>query len=618
MNRPILFSSFQKICWIAILLFFPGNTVWGHGSLKLGNFHPNSLVEAEVYVTQKKLTMRLKCFAEDLQLLQGVEPYTELGGKYDNEELKDGTNDHAKYLLEKIKILDADGNRIEGKVTEITHFEVPEEGISDGQLMNYSIGYVMEYTYEEAPEFITFNQQMVAEGALVPSELKILMKQEGSDVPYVKVMKPDMPETFQFDWDAPPLKSDASEEDWNSWFDQQRDKNLGIESYGSVYSFLYITPRDVRHEILIPLASLASMIEIESPTDGFLDIPYQDSLKPKIKALFSASNPIKIDGYVAEPKFDRIDFYGLDIRDFAMQADRRSVSMASGRVGVIMSYSTGTPHNVSLQWDLFNEVVRSVDMVAFEFDEIRKVPFTKFVDNNNYQWTAPKREDIKDIRSVPASFNSPALANFPWVSALLVAFAGVCSVLGWLTGKKPIAFLIAGVATTIALVLTPWYRADVYMPGTKAVDLQQADEIFATVHENLFRSFDFVEERDIYDALKKSVDGKLLRELYLDLNNSLKIKEQGGAVAVIEDVELTHGELVGDGKEFPAQKPGFSYRCQWDLVGTIEHWGHVHQRTNKYDVVFDVQAVDQRWKITGMRPQRPPVGTVKQMVRKLK
>ena len=62
-----------------------------------------------------------------------------------------------------------------------------------------------------------------------------------------------------------------------------------------------------------------------------------------------------IDGETIQPAFDRIDFYGLDLRDFAMQAEKRPVSMANGRVGIIMSYRTnGTPQTVDVTWEKFN------------------------------------------------------------------------------------------------------------------------------------------------------------------------------------------------------------------------------------------------------------------------
>ena len=577
--------------------------------------HPVSLVEADIYVTKKKLVMRLTCFAEDLELLQGVEPYED--GKYDNSELEDGTADHAKYLLEKILVLDAAGEQLKGEVIEIKGFEIPEEGIKAGELMSYNMGYVIEYAYDAPPEFITINQEMMADGALLPTELKILMKQAGSDVPYRHMMKPGQPETFQFDWENQPLAKDASDEDWEAWFADQREKNLGIESYSSLYSFIYITKRDVRQEVLIPIASLATFIDIESRDNRFLEIDEQDALLPKIKALFSAANPVNVDQQAAKPTFDRIDFYGLDIRDFAMQSQRRKISIANGRVGIIMSYVSGeAPSSVSMTWDLFNEVIRTVDGVVLEFEKVSSRQFSKFIPNNTFVWSRDEPQ-AESIPTVPAEFDLP-WKSFPWLSAILFLVAIFAFAFARLSNNRESGYIIAGVLTTAAVVLIPLVKADVYTPWDRPLQIAdgQANKIFHSLHGNLFKAFDYADESNIYDGLAKSIDGPLLSKLYLDLNDSLRIKEQGGAVAIITDVELLEGSLLSDAGDFPPDEPGFVYRCKWNLVGNIEHWGHIHERTNTYDANFAVQAIDNQWKITEMQENEPPQGFTRQKVRK--
>ncbi len=578
--------------------------------------HPLSIVEADIYVGQKKLTMRLKCFAEDLELLQGVEPYEETG-KYDNTELEEGTQDHAKYLLEKILVMDSQGEALKGTVTNVKGFEIPEEGIAAGQLMNYTMGYVIEYTYDEAPEFITIEQQMVADGQLLPTEMKVLLKQAGSDAPLVKMMKPEMPETFQFDWENIPQGSDDVEV-WDAWLEKQREKNLGIESYSSVYSFIYITRREVRQEVLIPIASLSTFIDIESKDGRFLDIEEQDALKPKIEALFSQANPVTIDDKKCKAKFDRIDFYGLDIRDFAMKADRRKVSMANGRVGVIMSYaSDGAPLNVSVTWDMFNSIVRSVDAIVLALDDIRRTQFSKFLENNTFTWSNAEPDFSKPIETVPAHFDLPIWERFPWLSLLLFAGAIYSFVTARLRSNEQ-RYVIAGGLTAAALMTFPFVTVDLYAPWSRRmrIESEKADNVFTVLHKNLFRAFEFSEESSVYDGLAQSVDGKLLRELYLQLNDSLRIEEQGGAVANITAVNLIDGKLRKNEKYFSTVEPGFVYRCKWDLVGTIEHWGHIHERTNHYDATFDVQAIDNEWKITSMKLEEAPQGVVKTSRRK--
>ena len=70
------------------------------------------------------------------------------------------------------------------------------------------------------------------------------------------------------------------------------------------------------------------------------------------------------------------------------------------------------------------------------------------------------------------------------------------------------------------------------------IEDEQAVQVFTQLHKNMFRAFDYNQETDVYDALANSVDGELLRRLYLDVNRSLQIKEQGGAAARVNDCLL--------------------------------------------------------------------------------
>ena len=151
--------------------------------------------------------------------------------------------------------------------------------------------------------------------------------------------------------------------------------------------------------------------------------------------------------------------------------------------------------------------------------------------------------------------------------------------------------------------------------GEVVVEDDQARQVFAQLHKNMFRAFDYHEESDVYDALARSVDGDLLRELYLDVNRSLRVKEQGGAAANVDEVNLLEGSKT---KLSASQQgsAGFGYRCKWNLIGTIEHWGHIHQRTNQYDAEFEVKVRDEAWKITSMKIVDEEQGIVKTKLRK--
>ena len=581
--------------------------------------HPVSIVEAEVYVNRLQTTVRLTCFAEDLELLQGVEPLE--SGQYDTGEILEATQDHAQYLAEKIRFLDVNGEPIEVKITGVVNPELPAEGAQAGTLMQYTLGFEFELKYDKPPEFMTIQQEMVAEGQLLPSELKVLLKQAGSKTPYRKMLKPGAPETFRFDWDRPPLSQEDSQAEWDSWFEKQREETLGIGSYSSVYSFIYINNAEVRHEVLIPLANLAAMIEFERAEPSFLTVEEQTAAAKQIERFFSVGNPVRIDGVEVQPVFDRVDFYGLDLRDFAVQSVKRKVSMANGRVGIIMRYpAKGRPLKVDLTWDKFNEeTMRSVDAVAFPYKEVKKVSFSMFLERNVYSWEASDAPELPPITSVDLEDEryhvEPATVPFPVITAvcfLLGLIASVVCLVRWnsiLMGAA-VAMGVAGVLTTgIAKVevMPPFDR-----PGRLAIADTTANTIFLQLHRNLFRSFDYSDESQIYDTLARSVDGPLLRKLYLQINDSLRISEQGGAVSRIEDVQV----LGGQQQTGPFVENGFQYRCKWNIVGTIEHWGHIHERTNQYDAMFEVKVVDGAWKIVTMDVLDQPQGVVKTRLRK--
>jgi hypothetical protein len=605
--------------------------------------HPVSVVQADVYVGKARTTMKLTCFAEDLELLQGVEALE--SGFYDSQELRDALKDHADYLAEKIEILDVSGEPIEAKVTQIIDFEIPEDGIKSGQLMQYVMGFVMEYEHKTPPEFLTLRQNMIADGALLPSELKILLKQSGSDTPYTHMMKPGIPETFRFDWESPLLAPDAAPDDWESWFAEQREKTLGIDSYSSTYSFIYINNHEVRHEVLIPLATLAALIEFERADNSFLDVSEQEVAGKKIEAWFSSGNPVLVNGAQVEPKFDRIDFYGLDLRDFAIRAKARKVSMASGRVGVIMSYpAKQPPESVEVTWDMFNHAIRSVDSVIFAYDETLTTAFSKFLANNTFRWQAETKRQLPELTPVTANVDdwSP-VAKFR-TSGFSIAL--VCIAFGiWFC--KPfcsISLLRLLAASGVALATATachWSTSEnnqvsIPIPFAAPKEFQippdQAEPIFEKLHKNLFTAFDFREASDVYDALAHTVDGPLLRELYLDVQQSLKMREQGGAVAKIESIEVLQSKpstelalnnqfnqsdsRAGSISDSIQVRPTFGWRCEWNLSGTVEHWGHIHERINQYDARFNVSAVDGNWKITRLQ-MTDNQGTVKTSLRKL-
>ena len=609
--------------------------------------HPIPVITADVYVSRKIMRMRVQVYADQIPWIEAIEPNDD--GIYETDEYRDAMVGHGQYMKDRIQILDADGKPYEGRVTEtlfyriqqnendptgedgqIIEVDLPEQGIEEGRLMGFKVGYEIEYLLKEPPTTLTFRNDIVEEFVL-PSELQVWLRQSNAGSVYQATgIRAERPHTVRLDWENPPLSNEDSDKEWDEWAKQQEKKTLGISDFSSVLSFIYITRNEVRHEVVIPLATLSDMIDFERADELFLTVEEQEKARKKIEAFFSIGNPVTIDGIAVKPIFDRVDFTGPNLRDLAMRAPAKTVSMINGRVGIIMSYgSKSVPSEVTVTWDKFGTQLMNVDVAVIAFDQVKKTRFSFFLEDNTFKWTNPNETEYKPIEEINSSLRQPAL-NIPVWSTIL-AFGGglllVVAVVNSLQNRKTTfadqsfatnaGLIIASMVCAGASMLTMSYSVVNVAHPFKSVNMHDEDatSIFNAIHSNIFRAFDYKTDSDIYDALSKSVDEELLEKLYLQIKRSLQMQEQGGAVSNIETVEIVEGEKTGklerDGLDLM-----FQYNCKWNIIGTVEHWGHIHQRTNQYDAIFTVKQVGDNWKITAMSLNEPVQGKVKTDLRK--
>ncbi len=618
-RKAILALSLATVC-------LPTDVARGTEAAGAARKHPISITQIDAFVDKSRLTLRCSFYGDDLEMLYDIWPDEETG-LYDSGELRESFDLHAEFLLENIEIVDAAGNRLTGKLVEKGPFEIPEAGIQSSDLMEYLLTLTFEYPYDEPPEFLTFRHDINDPNFTRPAEVSLIVKQTGSDVPYSANMKPRTPETVRFDWNQP-LSKTATGDELRDWFDRQREETLGITSYGGVYVFVYVTPHETRQEVLIPLAILASEVRLAQADPSYLEVEEQKAAIPAIKEFFSSGNPLSINGETVSPRFDRIDFGGLDIRDFALRRDPVRVSMANGRVGVIMAYPTRKlPDRVEYSWNRFNQkFLRDVDVVAITPQGTERAEFSFYLADNRWSWQNPGMPPLPPIVEVAAKDQliDEVRTPLPLVS-IVCGFAAVVVMLSsLLTGFRSRHLAILVVPLVIAAA-TWQVRYPVRLPGAEPPRMtpEQGEQIFDELLLNMFRAFDYSGEEDVYDALAASTSGPMLREVYLKMRKSLEIQEQGGSVATIDKVEILDGRLAdelvvvtAENESEPLESPDFAWRSRWNLSGTVEHWGHIHRRTNQYEAVFNVRNVDGQWKFTGYRTIDEKQGPVVRSIRK--
>jgi hypothetical protein len=552
-----------------------------------------------MFVTRSKAILRVQMFAEDLILFQGLEPNDQ--DRLIPEDLKRGLEDHKKFLLEKISLRDGNGELYKGQITDMKPFEIPADGIAASDMMQHTATYEIEVPFAMPPEFLTIQQDITDANSIVPSEMSLNIHQAGTGLNFTERLLPGGSTTVRFDWKQE-LAEDASDEEWDSWFEKQREATLGITSYSSVYSFIYIEPVEMRHEILIPLATLATILPIKHQDPAFVEIGEQDAIREQIRNWLKDQNPVVINGTRIIPEFTRIDFYSLNLSDFAAQAAAQKVSMASGRVGIIMTYKTpdDSIRDVSQSWSTFYSTMTKVPAVVIAYpNSMSKFEFSRFntAEDNTLTWKCKPEDLPKQISSVEAVYS-------PKPTMRLLAGSAVLAAAALLLLKKTSATVgrvTAGVLLIVAVVAWKPLSVEIDHPWKSPEELSadQAKNVFTALHSGLYRSLDFGTEDRIYDALAQTVDGELLEDLYLQLRQSLELRDQGGAIARIRSVEYDAGAAVAR-KESVVPWPGFQYKSTWTVSGTVEHWGHIHERQNQFDAVFTIEPREGHWKITRM------------------
>lgn len=305
-----------------------------------------------------------------------------------------------------------------------------------------------------------------------------------------------------------------------------------LPSFDITDTYVYIQNEEVRVELLMPLSMLETWFPIKRASPEILEPIEQVRPRIALEKFLVSQNELRIDGLLVKPKLERYDFYDLDYRDFSVRPERKRLNAASARVGAILTYSTkGIPHRVEFTWTLFNPREPTVRAVVFAYDKGSRLLFQP--DQPTFTW------------------DNPGVPPLPKIEAVSV-------------------------------------RQNAGDDGARAA-LSEA------LLRNVYRGFDYRNERDIYEALAQSVQGELLTDLYLKIKRGLIMQEQGGAVARVQEVTVTKSEPAAG-----QVKGGFVERVTWQVEGTVEHWGHIHTRVNEYTADLGIVPSHGAWKINSM------------------
>lgn len=500
--------------------------------------HPVSLTDAVLDVGDDATRLKLSITTEDLVLYYELKANQEF--RIPRELIQEASTKHRSFLEARLQLLNQQGERLEVKYQGIDLSAIPAEGVLQTELKSRWMTY--QWTIESGvkPEFLTISQKF---GELQPAMMDCMFLQNGFLLEKTKQLSSGRVYTVQLDWQNPPTKRPDLAALKAAKERQLRDR-LGIASYSALYSFLYVSRREVRHEILIPVLTLQEWFGIEREDPDFLSVKEQEVVGEQVFDLIR-ENSVRINGQPIEPDLVRVNFFGLDIRDFALNKPPQRINIYQARIGVIVSYPAREQllEALTMQWNSYNKYAPLLRSTVFVKGQ---PPFGHFF--------------VKDAPTFTYGLQKLKVERRPPIRS----------------GIK-------------AKILSD--------SQAKSLADQMLDRIYSTVN--------LESPRDRYRQLADLGVDDYGEEMFLELEKSLRMAEQGGSVMEVHSTEVSEVAFRRVGTDLQID-------MSWDLIGSVQHWGHIHTRKDTFTGGLRLTAVRGQWAIKSFQTtdqKRHPIET---------
>lgn len=363
--------------------------------------------------------------------------------------------------------------------------------------------------------------------------------------------------------------------------------------------YLYVEPYQVRFEALMDARRFLHWLNPLREAPAELDVAAQKAAEESAHAQVLDWCRINVNGSRIEGSF--IGISAIKGRPGATLplAEGESIPIDEAMFGLMWEFPTPPgPEDIIMEWRGFSENIPILPVRVFfgksseVLEASRLLPRISWKAEGRLPRPAPLAK-VPELQ-VTAPFMVP-LASIIWAASglLFLLFVRIHErhIPG---GYLPFtATWILGAILTFRLLNIP-IGGGVDIPEIQ--DKKAAETVLTPLLRNVYRAFDHRSESEIYDVLARSVDGELLRQLYLETIQALTLEGREGTRVTIHEFSAD----VSTVKPSPGG-PGFVADCQWTALGNVGHWGHTHTRVNRYTATVTIHPVENAWKITGLQ-----------------
>ncbi|MDH3609702.1 MAG: hypothetical protein OEQ24_10740, partial [Gammaproteobacteria bacterium] len=436
------------------------------------------------------------------------------------------------------------------------------------------------YPFKGKPKTLTFIPPLDNENRV---QVSIGFIAYHKSVPVIDFRYLGAPAQLKLDWEDP----------WYSIFD---NPNLKRHHKDALMSFLYVEPREVRHEGLMRVRDLQEWTDINISNATTLNEKEQIQIKELARDFFIERNPLTIDGKKSSPSSSRAVFLKITSAGLRAINERELLDPSTAIVGVSQSHWIQyLPQNVRVDWNLFNNRINRVPYAVTD----PAGPLPSFITKEDavIEWKN-FLHTYKEPKLLPVTIRDGRSFPIPVVSLLLLLIFLVLGALAF-RSKRRVAITLGGLSISCLLAAVLMMRVAIIhiqnpLPGppSETAGMQIATSVLT------YARYAFLEKEPttLNTALEVIVDSNQFDDIVSELKRAFAIEVSSGGIASVEQIENL--ELVNT--TMLENIDGFRTLANWTVIAKAQHWGHVDQRTISYRALMELAKIKGVWKLVGL------------------
>jgi len=362
-----------------------------------------------------------------------------------------------------------------------------------------------------------------------------------------------------------------------------------LSAQEAVRGFVSVEPFEVRLEALVKVGAYREAWRLDGDKIG----PEQrQAVLDNLQTLFESGATLTVPGKSLAFTDRTIRFIVPNAEKGFVPDEREEIPLEEAMVGLTRSAAVRGVTGLSLEWLWF---APGQERVVIEVAS-RGKPSARFhtPQENKMIWSLEGESAVPELLPVPKweEVVRWPLRPLAFVGGAMVLAAVIVVLRRKTQSPSSVGWLLVGGLAVV--VLSVRYKTST----AKLPEKTSTADLVYTLLRNTYHAFDFRDESSIYDTLAASVTGPLLESVYLEMRASLELESEGGPRVRVHEIDLRKCESLGRGGDIASG--GFRTRAEWVTVGEVSHWGHTHERTNRYEAEMEVVSAGGTWKIGGL------------------